>query len=568
MSAAAHDQIRGERGVSRPGGGWLYAPAVDLLIGAGVGYLLSVPLLAWLGAYGGMSSWPVGLAALFALLISGPHYGATLLRVYEQREDRRRYAFFSVWATLALCALFLLGLHEPFIGSLLVTAYASWSPWHFSGQNYGLALMFMRRRGIPVEAPTKRLLYASFVLSFGLSFLALHGATSGVAVASVPISKGSVFRFLSLEIPAPALLWMVSITAAAYLLCTVGAAVRLLRVASPRTLGPAVSLVLMQALWFGLPAASRVLASAPLTGLAFAVVWVSAAHGLQYLWVTSYYARREDPSRGVVPYFGKTLLAGSAVTVFPALVFAPGLLGSVPWDTGLAILVFSVVNLHHFILDGAIWKLRDGRVARLLLRESEPGRPAPPGPRPRRAWGRALALIGVVSLGVAGLDVWEREYVINRAGDDMDRVLRSAERLTWIGRDSPPLHTQVAGELARRGELDRASAEYRRSLELYPTPDAWVGLGRVYFARAEYAQATRAFEAALDLAADDLAALVHAGRTWMRRERPDLARAYLERAVALAPANPLIRREWLRATAAAARTPRAADEPASGARAP
>ena len=34
----------------------------------------------------------------------------------------------------------------------------------------------------------------------------------------------------------------------------------------------------------------------------------------------------------------------------------------------LAFLIFTaLVNIHHFILDGAIWKLRDGRIATLLL---------------------------------------------------------------------------------------------------------------------------------------------------------------------------------------------------------
>jgi hypothetical protein len=41
-------------------------------------------------------------------------------------------------------------------------------------------------------------------------------------------------------------------------------------------------------------------------------------------------------------------------------------LSPVPFDTGLLLLVNAAVNLHHFVLDGAIWKLRDGTVARIL----------------------------------------------------------------------------------------------------------------------------------------------------------------------------------------------------------
>lgn len=49
--------------------------------------------------------------------------------------------------------------------------------------------------------------------------------------------------------------------------------------------------------------------------------------------------------------------------------------------------VLAVANIHHFILDGAIWRLRDGRVARVLLRAAAPAPPALGAP-PRRRWFR------------------------------------------------------------------------------------------------------------------------------------------------------------------------------------
>ena len=93
-----------------------------------------------------------------ALLIMGfvmPHYGGTLRRVYEQRADRRAYTIFSVWATLAIFALFVVGIHSAYVGAIMVTVYLTWSPWHYTGQNYGLAVMFLRRRGVSVEPGVK-----------------------------------------------------------------------------------------------------------------------------------------------------------------------------------------------------------------------------------------------------------------------------------------------------------------------------------------------------------------------------------------------------------------------------
>ena len=532
------------------GGGWLYAPSTDLLLGAGIGYVVSIPLLALASELWGVGEWPVAVVALLSLLISGPHYGATILRVYEHRRDRRKYALFAVWATVALCGLFVLGLHSVLVGSLLITLYASWSPWHFSGQNYGLALTFLRRRGVAIEPLAKRLLYASFALSFVLWLFVLHGEKYVANVASAPGIGSSLLEFMPLRIPTRILEVAVPLTAFGYALSLAGAAILLRRRARLRDLGPAACLLVVQALWFAVPGILLV-AGAPLEGLAFAVIWVSAAHGVQYLWVTSYYAKREDPSHRLAPYLGRALLAGSTVNIIPGLIFAPALLGRIPWDMGLAILLFAVVNLHHFVLDGAIWKLRDGRVARLLLRDSPPEAEAPAMAAPRRSRFRAaIAVLGVASLGIAAIDLWQREFVINRGEQDVSRAIRASRWLAWIGRDPPGLHSDVARMLAEQRRPEAAVAEFQRSLELYPTPNAWVGLGRVYASRGRWEEASQAFAAALAENPDHLSALGGFSQASMRLGRPDLARRSLEHARSLDPADPQIQAMLRRAIAA------------------
>src|SRR5262245_44987232 len=114
---------------------WFYGPRADLLLGAGVAWIASIPLLIGFAWVSGISEWSAAEVATVVLLVSVPHYGATILRVYEHRRDRRRYVLFASWATLVLGGLFVAGLHSALIVSLLFTAYATWSPWHFSGQN-------------------------------------------------------------------------------------------------------------------------------------------------------------------------------------------------------------------------------------------------------------------------------------------------------------------------------------------------------------------------------------------------------------------------------------------------
>jgi hypothetical protein len=101
---------------------WLHGRSVDLLLGYGLGYWIAVPLLLGWGTLASPGDRYLWLASAVALLTATPHYGATLLRVYEERSERRKYALFSVWISAALVALFLAGLYERWLGSLLLTA--------------------------------------------------------------------------------------------------------------------------------------------------------------------------------------------------------------------------------------------------------------------------------------------------------------------------------------------------------------------------------------------------------------------------------------------------------------
>ena len=100
---------------------------------------LAVFLLQGLLGGAQLEAWiPAGLLIMVGSI---PHYGATLLRVYESGEDRRKYAFFAVHATLVLAVAFVIGLRSALLGSLILTVYLTWSPWHYTGQNYGIFLM-------------------------------------------------------------------------------------------------------------------------------------------------------------------------------------------------------------------------------------------------------------------------------------------------------------------------------------------------------------------------------------------------------------------------------------------
>lgn len=519
-----------------PEGAWLWGPVPDLLLGCGIGYAVFVAVFVGFDAAWAGGAAPVAIAFL-GLAVNTPHYGATLKRVYEQAADRRRYVFFTVYVTLALALLLVAGLHVVWIGSALITLYISWSPWHFAGQNYGLALMFLRRRGVEVTPLAKRLLYTSFVCSFLLVLLLAHGPIQALGIFPVPSFEREVYGFLSLGLPELPTRIAIVATGLGYVASLVGALAIFLRRARPALLAPALCLVALQAMWFSVPAALAATGRLTFTSFALSSVWISFAHSLQYLWITSYYARRSDASLRVPGYLLRTLAWGSAVTVLPALLLAPALLGTVSFHAGLAILVFAVVNVHHFVLDGAIWKLRDGRVASVLLRD---GGDLPPDTGARSGFGRRVVYaVGAVCAGVAFAGLWENQFGVIAALErgDLSRVERATERLTWLGRESHAVHHELGRKYAAREDWERARSHFLRSLEIQPSPQGWYHLGLVRARTGDPTGARQALDRALALDPEHLASLALLAQ--VSREQGDLAseREALERATVLAPAD-------------------------------
>ena len=498
---------------------WLYGRWLDLLVGCGLGYLVLVPVLLGYEFFSGVHVWPVAAVVAFGMLINAPHYGATVLRVYGNRGDRAKYRFFALHATLALALVFAGASRSVWLASALITIYLTWSPWHFAGQNYGLALMFLRRRGIEVDPRTKRLFYLSFVLSAALAMLALHGGRGQFSVTVPTLEAPTVPRLIPLGIPAAATTWLFAVVGTAYVGCLAAAGWRLRHAGSWSDQAPAWTLVCTQALWYTVPVLS-------MTGdelLPFAAGWVSTAHSLQYLWVTAYYAKRSPTHERTGPFLVKALMAGTAVTILPSLLFAPDLFGRLPWDAGLAMTTFSIVNIHHFILDGAIWKLRDGGIARVLLRSSADSE-ARSCDISRRSAVAALAwTVAALSLVVPAMIAFEAIGMYLDAGPD--RTSAAAWRTRWIGRETVALHLDAGAKSEQAGRDREAIAHYRRSIELFPIPEAWDALAGIYVRHQQPALAYEAYDRAIALRPESPRLLFRRARVRLALaesgERPD-----------------------------------------------
>jgi hypothetical protein len=528
-----------------PSSRWFFGPGVDLLFGCGLVYCVFFVFQAAAGPT--MREWaPAHLLPFLILALGAPHYGATLLRVYGKREDRVRYRLFAVYVSAALLALYVAGLQWALLGSLLVTLYFTWSPWHYSGQNYGLAVLFLRRRGVAIDPTTKRLLYSTFLISYAAIFLVLH--TQGSDTQYAPATyEGTIYSFFYLGIPTVVRNVGVPLLVGAYASCLLGAAWRL-RATPWRDLLPSLSLVGLQCLWFLAPAAGTLWGGSgwvePLSPRyrAYTFMWIAVGHFVQYLWITTYYAASSQAASGRAAFLVKALLVGNAIWTVPALVFAPGVAGRLPFDLGLGLLTASVVNIHHFILDGAIWKLRDGRVARALLRPVVPTQPAHHVGERRGSRILAAVLWGAGAVVVLAAFQTQYEYVIaNRSDSSPERFRSALERLDWLGRSSPYLHIRQARRAFQARDLNGTLFELEQARALYPTKELWMAYGAVYEHKADWVAAGDAYEKAISLSEEHVQAWLALARVQERLGEPERALATLERAASLAPEDAIVR---------------------------
>lgn len=339
-----------------PGGRlWIYGPWLDLVVGCGA---WSAPLLLLAAYVSGTktSAWSFGFY-LLALLFNYPHFMATVYRAYHTYNEFTKYRVFTVHIALLLALAGIVAhLWSPLL-PWIFTLYICWSPWHYTGQNFGLLMMFARRAGLSPTETERQALHLSFTASFLLLMLSFQTGSSGDPLI---LSLGLPWKF---TLPARAVL-------AAFFVASGGWALfSLARRSSWRGLLPTVTLVSTQFLWFLLPSVIELISGKEVPQTRYSSGILAVLHSAQYIWITSYFqekeARTTNPSAWSFPKYLLTLVAGGIALFVPGPWIASRLFHA---DFATSFLTFTaLVNLHHFLLDGAIWKLRDSRVASFLL---------------------------------------------------------------------------------------------------------------------------------------------------------------------------------------------------------
>jgi tetratricopeptide (TPR) repeat protein len=511
---------------------WIYSPWLDLTVGCGA---WSAPLLliSYFSIASSARAWAVAFYVL-ALFFNYPHYMATIYRAYHRAEDFHKYRFFTVHTT-ALVALTLILSHSwARIMPWIFTIYLTWSPWHYSGQNYGLFMMFARRAGAKPSDATRRILYGSFVVSYLILFLGFHTGQS-----KDPL-------FISLGIPSIVSRWEQIILMVGFAVLSATGLSRLARETGWRKLTPSLTLLSSLFLWFLLPSMISLVKGWEVPQSRYSSGVLAVMHSAQYLWITSYYARREASSEGASnwrPWAYFAVLAAGGIALF-----VPG-----PWlasrvfhhDFTASFLIFTaLVNIHHFILDGAIWKLRDGRIAALLLnsRDRVVAAASATGSRFSNTWrwlsggsaGAHALRLGLALMLLAWGTVDQVRFYLSLHADDLQDLHRAASLNSF--------DSSVQMRLARReleaGQSEKAEAAWRKAIQTDPAnPAPRYGLLKLLIDQKRFDEAFALTDASLNYTPNDASLLVDRGLLSLQRGQTAAAVKDWEKALNVDPAQ-------------------------------
>lgn len=296
-----------------------------------------------------VSDTALAFAGVGAWVVNYPHFAATNYRLYQSPDHLRQFPLTAfllpVFIFLGTVACFL---WPREFAPAWAKVYVLWSMYHYTGQNLGLSLIYAKRAGVEISSLSRRVLSAFLYLCFIAQYAGVESKSAAVWVFSIAVPL--------IELPH----WFVAAMAAlAYASGALLLVLAMQWIRKHRALPAIVALpVAAQFCWTILGAEN----------FSFQAL-LPYFHGLQYLfvaWAVEMHAR--SASRQMLPATARwtavNLVVGAALFFgLPRLLALAG----VPLELAVAV-IFASVQIHHFFVDGVIWKLRGEKASSPLFR--------------------------------------------------------------------------------------------------------------------------------------------------------------------------------------------------------
>jgi hypothetical protein len=330
-------------------------PAVDFALAGGLSiiFFLLLVLFRRPDRTGGI----VLAAVQLSWVVNWPHFSATNFRLYRSWENIRQYPLTALFIPWVILAAVIACFWSPLLlAPYFIKLFLIWSPYHFCAQTIGVTLIYLRRSGVQVRLWERRVL-TTMVYSTLFSLLVRSEI------------KPTTFQYygidyLSFGLPAwflPLAAVLSTASSAGLVLCYV------LWCRRARRLLPAVLLVpaAAQYLWF-------------VGGWLWPsfIEFVPFFHSLQYLliaWSLQLKEKRDRhdilPSRRFVigesfRWYALNIAGGALLFFFIPQWVSKGTGLPLQFATGVFI---AGVQIHHFFVDGVIWKLKRSTVSSPLM---------------------------------------------------------------------------------------------------------------------------------------------------------------------------------------------------------
>ena len=297
----------------------------------------------------------ITVAMLLSWLINWPHFSMSTYRLYQNKANIQRYPFTAYAIPIIVFGGLVLSFQYPLIvAPLFVKLFMIWSPYHFAGQTIGITFVYAMRAGIKLSTLEKKVFSYFIFLTFFVATIRAEVSREGYSFYTVKYPSFAVPQWIA-DI-AEYCLW---ISLLALIVLTVIWSYKNKRILPLIVILPAAT----QYLWFIQSVYKPSFQE-----------FVPMLHSLQYIIIAWGIQLKEKldsnkitPSRKFVVnetarWFAINFVGGAILFYMLPKV---GALLNFPTLFSIAV-VFAAIQIHHFFVDGVIWKLRNSTVAHPL----------------------------------------------------------------------------------------------------------------------------------------------------------------------------------------------------------
>ena len=358
----------------------IWTPWIDFLCVGGLAIVPLVVIFALEVPFHQFRYWSSAVL-VSQVLFNYPHFVASYRLLYQSREMIQRYRWASIYLPIILVSYILFCLIHPFVfgdpinikywhfADLISTSYLA---VHYTGQAWGMVASFAYLGGAALARSERYAIRGTLYI-----FMLWHIAIANVVAPEYSIFFPSIEGFLKWLLSATTVLAHVGM--AAVVVAFVVLARRI------RKVPPLAMIVPVPVLYFGYLILTRGREG---------ILLLQFAHALQYL----IFPLRVEMNRAELSsrrhrwvhlcvYIAGILIVGNLVFVGTS---------SIPSQPVLfaAILLAAMVNIHHFYIDGCVWRISTPEVRKDLFSHLASAATARPTAGARSGTGRRSALSG------------------------------------------------------------------------------------------------------------------------------------------------------------------------------